>query len=122
MKTSGHSRRNRIIGICLLAAALISCAGGLTSVRSGIRNSYPATGRSGDFSPPSRPEGTVSINFGTEEELIELPGIGEHMAGLILEERKINGLFFYPEDLLAVKGIGPSKLAKIRPLLDMETR
>ncbi len=122
MKTPGKSRRNKIIGICLLSAALISCAGGLTSVRSGIREAYPATGRSGDFSLPIRPEGTVSINFGTDEELIELPGIGEHMAELIREEREINGLFFYPEDLLAVKGIGPAKLAKIRPLLDMETR
>ena len=56
-------------------------------------------------------------NTGDLYELTELPGVGETIAGMILDERETNGLFVYPEDLLAVKGIGPKKLEAIRPYL-----
>ena len=50
-----------------------------------------------------------------------MPGIGETIACLIIEEREENGYFQYPEDLTAVKGIGIKKMEQIRPLLLMET-
>ncbi len=119
MKKPGTSRKKKILGVILLAAALCSCLSGLTSVRSGVRERYGATGRGGAFSSPPGPDGSVSVNYGDAEELMSLPGIGEHMAGLILDEREANGLFHYPEDLLVVKGIGPAKLRKMMPMLDM---
>ncbi len=119
MKNPGISRKRKIIGVVLALAALCSCLSGLSSVRSGIRDEYAASGRSGDFEVPALPDGTVSINFGDAGELMALPGIGEHLARLILDERETNGLFHYPEDLLCVKGIGPAKLGRMRPLLDM---
>ncbi len=119
MKGSGADGKRKTAGILLLGAAVICCLSGLSTLRGGLRETYTATGRSGAFEVPAPPEGTVSINFGDEEELTALPGIGEHMARLILEERESRGLFHYPEDLLSVKGIGPAKLKKIRPLLDL---
>ncbi len=111
--------KRKIIGIILLCAAVISCISGLLSLRTGTRISGTATGRDGSFVRPAAPDGTVSVNFGDAEELARLPGIGDYTAQAILEERETNGLFHYAEDLMAVKGIGPSRLAKIRPLLDL---
>ncbi len=119
MKNSGMSRKKKILGVILIAAALCSCLCGLTSVRSGIRERYRATGRSGEFSCPKSSDGIVSLNYGDAEDLTALPGIGEHMARLIIDEREANGFFHYPEDLLVVKGIGPAKLRKMMPMLDM---
>ena len=52
------------------------------------------------------------------EELQQLPGIGETLAQAILDEREAHGPFLYPEDLMAVRGIGESKYAQIRPWLE----
>lgn len=60
------------------------------------------------------PDGWISINDAETEDLLVIPGIGETIAGNILTERQLNGPFYYPEDLLAVKGIGTAKLEKIR--------
>lgn len=66
--------------------------------------------------------GTVSVNSADIYELTALPGIGETIARLIVLEREENGPFYYPEDLEAVKGIGPATLNKFRSLicLDLE--
>ncbi len=60
------------------------------------------------------PDGWININEAEAEDLLLLPGIGETIAGNILTERQLNGPFYYPEDLLAVKGIGTTKLGQIR--------
>jgi len=67
-------------------------------------------------------KGTVSVNSADLYELTALPGIGETIAQLIILEREENGPFYYPEDLEAVKGIGPVTLNKFRSLicLDLE--
>ena len=41
--------------------------------------------------------------------------------GCTFTERETNGGFVYPEDLMAVKGIGKKKMEAIRPLLLIET-
>ena len=48
-----------------------------------------------------------------------LPGIGKVYASMLIEEREKNGIFFYPEDLTAVKGIGKGKLGKIYQDIDL---
>lgn len=60
------------------------------------------------------PAGRLDINTATQEELETLPGIGPETARRILEEREANGPFYYPENLLSVKGIGPKTLEKLR--------
>jgi competence protein ComEA len=57
----------------------------------------------------------IAINTASLEELDTLPGIGPTTAQAIMEYREQKGKFSSPEDLLKVKGIGPKKLAVIRP-------
>ncbi len=56
--------------------------------------------------------GSISPNTAGFDELMSIPGIGEKTALAIIEERTENGFFYYPEDLLAVQGIGAKKLVK----------
>ncbi len=46
-----------------------------------------------------------------------LPGIGAVKAAAIVAHREAHGPFESPEALLAVKGIGPKTLERLRPLL-----
>ena len=63
---------------------------------------------------------TVAVNLADIAELSLLPGIGQKTAEAIIAERSAHGSFFYPEDLLAVSGIGEKKLSAIRPYLTFE--
>ena len=63
------------------------------------------------------PSGTIDPNTAEKEAFLVIPGIGEKTAEAIIAEREANGPFYFPEDLLAVKGIGEKKLAVMRPFL-----
>lgn len=56
----------------------------------------------------------VNINIATEEELNNLPGIGETLAKNIIRYRTKNGRFKDLADLSKVGGIGEKKLKKIK--------
>jgi len=60
-------------------------------------------------------------NTGNVKTLAVFPGVGETIAGNILSERERNGPFIYPEDLMAVYGIGEKKLEQIQPMLTVLT-
>lgn len=55
----------------------------------------------------------VDLNSATVEELAQLPGIGEELAGRIVEYREANGPFESIEELMEVSGIGEGKLAAL---------
>ena len=57
--------------------------------------------------------GAVAVNEAGADELDALPGVGPAIARRIIEEREKNGPFFFPEDLLNVKGIGEKTLDKL---------
>ena len=59
------------------------------------------------------PQGTVDPNSAGPDELDALPGIGPVIAQSLIDERLANGPFFFPEDLLTVKGIGEKLLQKL---------
>ncbi len=63
--------------------------------------------------------GIIAVNDADEEELRMLPGIGEKLSGMIVQERKDNGPYYYAEDLEAVKGIGPGVLGGFRNMIDL---
>ena len=59
----------------------------------------------------------LDINSATQSQLQELPGIGEVIAGRIVEYREINGPFQRVDDLRNVEGIGEKKLDAIIELV-----
>jgi competence ComEA-like helix-hairpin-helix protein len=64
--------------------------------------------------PPAHP---ININTAGSTELQQVPGIGPSTAQKILDTRKSYGTFKTVDDLLAIKGIGPKKLEKMRKYL-----
>lgn len=59
--------------------------------------------------------GVVNINTAGSEQLQLLPRIGPALADRIIEFREEHGLFASADELVAVKGIGESSLAKLEP-------
>src|SRR5277367_1609118 len=64
--------------------------------------------------PPASP---INLNTATSEQLRQVPGIGPSTAEKILQMRKSYGAFKSVNDLLAVRGIGPKRLEKMRKYL-----
>ena len=67
--------------------------------------------------PPTHP---INLNSASAAELQQVPGIGPSTADKILEMRKSYGAFKSVDDLLAIKGIGPKRLEKMRKFLTVE--
>jgi predicted flap endonuclease-1-like 5' DNA nuclease len=63
------------------------------------------------------PPPAIDPNTADLTTLMRLPGVGPVLAQRILEDRAQAGPYARPEDLLRVHGIGPAKLAKLRPHL-----
>lgn len=57
----------------------------------------------------------VNLNTASLEELMRLPGVGEHLAGLIVQKRQ-QAPFRFLEDLMAVPGFGARRLEALRNL------
>lgn len=66
--------------------------------------------------PPTR-RGRVDLNRATADELEDLPGIGPAKAAALIRWRERYGRFRRLEDVLAVPGIGPATLERLRPLV-----
>ena len=79
----------------------------------------PATGREVGAEPIAFIQGPVRVNTADAQALTALPGIGPVLAQAIVTERQRGGALHYPEDLLAVPGIGTARLEAVRNLLDL---
>lgn len=64
--------------------------------------------------PPTHP---INLNSASAAELQQVPGIGPSTAEKILQMRSSYGAFKSVDDLLAIKGIGPKRLEKMRKYL-----
>jgi len=82
--------------------------------------------RRGEAPPPApstagsstgAPTAPVDLNNATAEQLDALPGVGPATAKAIVQYRTQHGRFRAVDDLLSVPGIGPAKLANIKPLV-----
>ena len=112
----------RRLALCLAALAVLCVsAGALLSIRPAQEHTYPAgtwrTLPQATEIPLQR--GEIPVNWADAESLQALPGIGPVYAQAIIDERERNGPFYYPEDLMDVRGIGKTRLAAIRSLIDL---
>lgn len=71
----------------------------------------PATGA------VAAPAARLDLNTADERALDGLPGIGPVLAARIVQHRREHGPFRDPDELLAVRGIGPRLLERLRPLV-----
>jgi hypothetical protein len=72
-------------------------------------------GASGVAPPP--PAAPLDVNRADVPALSRLPGVSPTLARRIVEERERRGRFDSPEALRYVLGMGPKKLAAIRPFI-----
>lgn len=110
----------RSIAACLLlaACAVLLAVGWLSGLRVRPDAAYEAANAALPVEPAAveRIEG-IDVNRADVALLVTLPGIGEKLAQAIVDEREANGPFRYPEDLMAVSGIGEKKLEAIRDMI-----
>lgn len=88
-----------------------------TRVLDSLRSDRPAEARP---DPGSRTTSLLNINTASEHELMVLPGIGEKYAQRIIRFRQEHGAFQTVEELIAVHGIGPRTMERIRPLITVK--
>ena len=82
--------------------------------RPGPSPSPPAPPPAPSPPPPTEP---LDVNHADAAALARLPGVGSGLAQRIVEERERRGRFDSPEALRYVLGMGPKKLAAIRPFI-----
>jgi len=63
----------------------------------------------------------LPINRANARALEMLPGVGPHLAGLILSTRQRQGPFTGPDDLRRVPGIGAKTYTRLAPLISFES-
>jgi competence protein ComEA len=79
----------------------------------------PSSGRAAaKFKHPG--DGTVRLNDATSADLQRLPGVGPSTADKITAYRDAHAGFKTVDELMEVKGIGPKKLAKMRPFVAVQ--
>ena len=64
--------------------------------------------------------GVVNVNTASLEELQLLPGVGETRARAIVAARKQRGGFKSVDELVEVKGIGATSLARLKPFVRVD--
>ena len=104
------------LGLTLLVIAAIAVLGGghPPAVE------YKSRGDALAVLQPPVPRGEIPVNTADVEALTLLPGIGASTAAEIIREREANGPFHFPEDLMAVKGIGKKKLEGMLPHIRLD--
>jgi len=75
----------------------------------------PARGSAGRSLEAPCGAGRLDLNRATAAELEALPGIGPALAARLVSLRSDRGRFARPEDITAVRGIGPRSLERLLP-------
>lgn len=73
-----------------------------------------------DGADQAAPQGIVNINTADADALQTLPGVGEVLAGRIIEYRELSGGFVTVEQLMEVSGIGQQKFDALRDDITVE--
>lgn len=117
-RADNNSRQFVQILLLALSAFLLLLIGFLSMPSPSVKAAYLADAR--DVQVTIHPGMPVNwlLNAGEADVLDRLPGIGEVLAQRIIQTREQEGLYFFPEDLMAVKGIGEKTLADIMKWLE----
>ena len=120
MNAAHRFAKKAMAGILLATCALLLILSVAFSFHGKRMDAFPPMGRkaAGVTSVPL-PAGDVDVNAGDLAELMRLPEVGPVIGRAILEERGLHGPFYYPEDLLDVRGIGEKTLARFWDRLDL---
>jgi competence protein ComEA len=124
----GRLTRTEIV--CLTAAAVFltaaagvrlgsSVSGGEVSIRPALR-AQAVSDSPAEETPALSDSYKVDINSADTETLSLLPGIGETLAGRIVEYREKNGAFSEISDIMDVSGIGQGTFDKIKDYITVE--
>lgn len=107
----GASRRAFLDGLNLAAV--------LTDGQQVVVPRRPPGGSGASLAAPGSDPTSAIVNINTADAaaLDTLPGIGEVLAGRIVEHREANGPFGSVDDLINVSGIGEVTLEELRPLV-----
>jgi len=84
-----------------------------------IVNPEKNLGKYQTYNKKELPSHLVDINKASKSRLMELPGIGEKTAEIIIQYRKMD-TFRRIEDIQNVKGIGPKKFEKMKPFITVK--
>ena len=68
------------------------------------------------------PASKINLNSATVEQLTALPGVGEKLAGRIVEYRQKSGGYKSAAELMNVSGIGEKNFAKLQPFVTVGDR
>jgi competence protein ComEA len=98
----------------VVGSAAATSTSATSSVRPGGAGPSP-----GGLGAAVGPQAKVDLNSATEQELDQLPGIGPATAAAIVAWRRSNGRFTDVDQLREIHGIGPAKLARLRPLVTL---
>jgi competence protein ComEA len=98
----------------LAAGILIGSIATLLGVQllAALRSGEPA-----QMLDPSPVTYRVDLNGARRAELLQLPGVGPHLADRIEEYRNTHGGFRTVDELRKVSGVGPATMEKLRPLV-----
>lgn len=100
-------KSRRIWGAILLgASALFMLLTALDSFLLPPPKDFSAVGREAEVRQLSPMASNWLLNAGDAAALDELPGIGPTLAARIIENREADGAFYFPEDMMEVKGVG----------------
>ena len=128
MRLSKAEKAALIITLCfiaLLAGYYLGFTGENSDFAISAENKYIRAENAGAGPAPDvsaglpEAEGKTKLNINTAgaDELRDLPGIGDVLAGRVIEYRSENGFFTFTDDIMNVKGIGEAKFAAIKDLI-----
>ena len=88
---------------------------------SAVQETQPQDGGTQTGAPqvgaPKGGDGRININTASRGELTDLPGIGDTLAGRIIDYRLQHGPFIQVEDIRGVSGIGEKRYEAIKELI-----
>jgi competence protein ComEA len=98
-------------------AEMAAWSGGAGAKAAGGQSAVAGGGTAAGPAGAVHPGALLDLNSAGTDALQRLPGIGPVLAERIVSHRQAHGRYATVDDLLAVSGIGPHKLADLRHLV-----